>query len=79
MRNKRGERDLDKAKDVVVDEVTIRLEVDEYGWSSVFAIKKDKKLKSLPAKYKKNAEVEKLKDFNKILRDQYRRTRKSLE
>lgn len=55
------------------------LEIDEYGKSALFAIKDGKKLKSIPAKLRKEKELIKLKVYNKTLREQYRRTRKSLE
>ncbi len=79
METKEANEILENAKELSIDDLIIRLEVDENGWSSLVVIKNDKKLKSLPAKYKKNKEVEKLKEFNKVLRDQYRRTRVSLE
>ncbi|CAM1371662.1 DUF4132 domain-containing protein [Tenacibaculum xiamenense] len=70
---------LSNAQELVFDEVKIWLEVDEEGKSNVFVSKKGKLLKNIPAKLRKDKEVLKLKDFNKKLTEQYRRTRKSLE
>ncbi|SEC77305.1 protein of unknown function [Tenacibaculum sp. MAR_2009_124] len=70
---------LSNAQELVFDEVKIWLEVDDEGKSNILVTKKGKKLKSIPAKLRKDKEVLKLKEFNKKLIEQYRRTRKSLE
>lgn len=70
---------LEKAEALSVEDCTIELKVDEHGKSALHVTRKGKKLKSVPAKFSKHKEVAKLKAFHKILKDQYSRTRKSLE
>lgn len=79
METKEAREILKNASVVAIDDTEIRLEIDINGKSSVVSIKNGKKLKSVPAKYKKHNDVVKLKEFNKTLNNQYRRTRKSLE
>jgi len=43
------------------------------------SFKGEKELKAVPAKYKKDSKVEELFEFKKILREQFRRSRKGLE
>lgn len=59
--------------------VEICLDIDDNGRSSIVCTKAGKPLKSIPAKFRKEKQVVQLKAYNKILRDQYRRTCKSLE
>ncbi len=59
--------------------VEIWLEIDDFGQSSIQTKKDDKKLQSIPAKLRKDKAVVAMKEANKTLREQYRRTRKSLE
>lgn len=62
-----------------VDEIELRICVDENG-KSVLACQKDgKPLKSVPAKYKKNEAVLRLQETVKQLKDQYSRTRQMME
>jgi hypothetical protein len=58
---------------------TVELLVDEHGKSSLLASKDGKKLKSIPAKFKKNKQVLTLKGYHKKLKDQYSRSKKALE
>lgn len=62
-----------------VDGVELWLTVAEDGAVSLSCTKGGKPLKSIPAKLKKNAYVLELKEAEKNLREQYRRTRKMLE
>ena len=64
---------------LVLDDTTIKLVVDEQGKAEFEVTKGDKTLKSIPDKYKKNKEVEALKDSKTYLTKQYSRTRLSLE
>ena len=64
---------------LVLDDTTIKLVVDEQGKAELEVTKGDKTLKSIPDKYKKNKEVEALKDSKTYLTKQYSRTRLSLE
>ncbi|MFT6747627.1 MAG: hypothetical protein ACJAZ2_001983, partial [Glaciecola sp.] len=79
METKEAQEIIENSKDIEFGETKVFLEIDEYGKSSIFALKAGKKLKSVPAKYKKEKELIKLKADNKTLREQYRRTKKSLE
>ena len=64
---------------LVLDDTTIKLVIDEQGKAELEVTKGDKTLKSIPDKYKKNKEVEALKDSKSYLTKQYSRTRLSLE
>lgn len=79
METKEAQAILGAATAFEKDNVRITLEMDAFGKSSVMAVKDGKKLKSIPAKYRKEKGVLKLKESVKTLKDQYRRTRKSLE
>lgn len=70
---------LTNASDLKLDDCLIQLLIDENGKSSIAAVKNDKKLKSIPAKYRKHKQVLELKAYSKTLQEQYRRTKKSLE
>ena len=63
----------------VIDDTQLQLVVDEEGKADIIVTKGDKTLKSIPDKYKKNKEVEALKDNKTYLTKQYSRTRLSLE
>ena len=64
---------------LVIDDTQLQLVVDEEGKADIIVTKGDKILKSIPDKYKKNKEVETLKDNKTYLTKQYSRTRLSLE
>ncbi|HAS40801.1 MAG TPA: hypothetical protein DCS93_09995 [Microscillaceae bacterium] len=70
---------LNNAESLAFDDVSIQLIVDENGKSSLEIKRGDKQLKAVPAKLKKDKAVLALKEFNKTLQNQYKRTRKSLE
>lgn len=70
---------LNNAEALSFDDVSIQLEVNEHGKSSLLIKRGDKELKAIPAKLKKEKPVVALKDFNKTLQNQYKRTRLSLE
>ena len=79
MESKEAQEIVNNAADVKVDDCLMQLVIDSHGKSSVVAFKNDKKLKAIPAKHRKHKQVLELKAYNKTLREQYRRTRKSLE
>ena len=64
---------------LVIDDTQLQLVVDEEGKADIIVTEGDKILKSIPDKYKKNKEVEALKDSKTYLTKQYSRTRLSLE
>lgn len=70
---------LENAQTLTFDKVKLRLEVSETGKASIKVEKAGKPLKSIPAKLRKDKKVLELKDFQKQLKEQYSRTRKSLE
>ncbi len=70
---------LEKSKPFVEKDVEIVLQIDETGMTHLNVTKAGKILKSIPAKLRKNKEVLKLKEYQKTLKEQYRRTRKALE
>ncbi len=79
METKEAQEILKNTANIQLDNISLKLEIDEYGKSSISIIKDGKKLKSVPAKYKKNKELLKLKEYNKNLRELLSRTKKSLE
>lgn len=62
-----------------VDEIRLKLEIDENGDAEVLCEKGGKPLKSVPAKYKKNELVLEFGATKKMLAEQYRRTRRMFE
>jgi len=70
---------INRAKSIQHNDVSISLLIDEDGKSEIECKKGEKILKSIPDALKKDAAVIELKEFNKTLQDQYKRTRKSLE
>ncbi len=70
---------MKNAQRLVFDEVEIFLTIDENGKSEIETVKSGRKLKNIPAKLRKEKAVIELKSFNKSLRNQFSRTRKSLE
>jgi hypothetical protein len=70
---------IQNAKALTINEVSISLEVDEDGKSSIECWKGEKKLKSIPDSLKKEPAIIELKEFNSTLQNQFKRTRKSLE
>ena len=78
MEAKATQQIMEKAT-LTLDDTTIKLVVDEQGKAELEVTKGDKTLKAIPDKYKKNKEVEALKDNKTYLTKQYSRTRLSLE
>lgn len=62
-----------------IDDLNIRLQVEDDGKTEIVAIDSNGKIKAVPAKYKKNERVVALTGFRKILNEQYKRAKKSLE
>ncbi len=79
METKEARGILEDANKIKFDGADIKLEIDEQGKSSIVVIKEGKKLKSIPAKYKNDKGLLKLRGYNKTLREQYRRTKVSLQ
>ena len=78
MEAKATQQIMEKAT-LTLDDTTIKLVVDEQGKAELEVTKGDKTLKSIPDKYKKDKQVEALKDNKSYLTKQYSRTRLSLE
>ncbi|MGB5990179.1 MAG: DUF4132 domain-containing protein [Marinifilaceae bacterium] len=79
MESKEAQEIIENAEKLKFDKHEVALEIDEAGKSAIIFYKEGVKCASLPAKYRKEKEYLKLKEFNKTLREQYRRTRASLE
>ena len=62
-----------------IDDITVKLVIDEYGKGAIECVKNGKKLKSVPAKYKKDYYIVNLKNIVKKLKDQYSRAKKMME
>ena len=62
-----------------VEDVKIRLVIDDAGKTTVECMKGEKPLKSVPAKLKKNETVVRIGEVKKQLTEQYRRTRQMFE
>lgn len=62
-----------------VEDVMVRVLVDETGKSSLECQKDGKSLKSIPAKYKKQEPVVRCQQVHKRLKEQYQRTRQMFE
>lgn len=70
---------LSKETQVQYDDILIGLIIEEDGEADVVAFKGDKQLAAVPARYKKDKKVLELLEFRKTLKEQFRRSRKSLE
>jgi hypothetical protein len=79
METKQVQDILKRETQVQYDDVTISLVIDEAGMADLVAFKGDKALKAIPPKLKKDKKVEELTAYRKILREQFSRSRKSLE
>lgn len=62
-----------------VDEIRLKIEIDDDGNAEINYEKGGKALKSVPAKYKKNEQVILFNETKKQLTEQYRRTRQMFE
>lgn len=79
METKQVQEIFSKQTQVQYDDILIRLVIDKEGNAEVEAVKDNKLLKAIPAKYKKDKKVEELTGFRKTLREQFKRARKGLE
>lgn len=79
METKEAETILGKGSSIVIENVSISLVVNSDGTPEIAVLKDDKKLKSIPAKLRKNKDVLEIKNRLKVLRNQYRRAKTSLE
>ena len=78
MEAKATQQIMEKAT-LIIDDTQLQLVVDDEGKADIIVTKGDKTLKSIPDKYKKDKQVEALKDSKSYLTKQYSRTRLSLE
>lgn len=62
-----------------IEEIKLKLEIDEKGSTQILCEKGGKALKSIPAKYNKNEKVLEFTATKKQLTEQYRRTKKMFE
>ena len=65
--------------DVEIDDVSVRLAVDDFGSTELVVTKNGKALKSVPTKIKKNDYIVRLREMKKSLSEQYSRTRQMFE
>jgi hypothetical protein len=79
METKEAQKIIQDAQNINLGDTLISLNIDENGSTAVNAIKEGKILKSIPAKYRKHSDVIKLQDYCKALKEQSKRTLKSLE
>jgi hypothetical protein len=79
MESQQADEILKNSKPVKIDEIEVSMVFDNDGKPLLETVKNGKKLKNIPTKYGKNPEIKELKSNKKILLDQYRRSRKSLE
>ena len=70
-------RDLFEEKEI--DEINVRLQVGEDGKPEIICVKAGKRLKSIPAKYKKNEYIVRLNESKKKLTEQFKRTKRMFE
>ena len=63
----------------IIDEISVFIKIDEFGQTKTVFEKNGKILKTMPAKLKKNKYIEEIKEVNKNLKEQYRRSKKMLE
>ena len=70
---------IQNAQTLDFDGTQVQLVINNQGKSKVVCFKGGEKLKSIPARLKKEPAVQELNTFHKTLQNQYKRTRKSLE
>lgn len=70
-------KDLFEEKEI--EDIRVRLQVDENGKAEICCTKNGKTLKSIPTKYKKNEHILRLTETRKKLTDQLKRTRVMFE
>lgn len=62
-----------------IEDIEVKLVIDELGQAEVVCIKNGKELKNIPAKLKKNEYIVEINRLKKSLKDQYIRAKKSFE
>lgn len=75
METKMMEEVRDLFEDTVIEDISVRLQVEGDGKTEICCTKGGKTLKSIPAKYKKNEHILRLTETKKKLTEQFRRTR----
>lgn len=66
-------------KPQIIEDIEVHIEIDEQGKNEIKVKKNNKKLKSIPARLKKNEDIIKIKEVHHIWNEQYRRSRQMLE
>lgn len=61
------------------DDLLVKLIIDDEGKAEILVSKSGKELKSVPPKYKKESKIVELNEYEKTLREQFRRSRQGLE
>ncbi|MGH1337207.1 MAG: DUF4132 domain-containing protein [Aureispira sp.] len=79
MESKTVQQILATAKPIALEETVITLHIDPQGKAQLRVEKAGKPLANVPAKHRKNAQVLAMRQDVKMLREQLRRTRRSLE
>ena len=79
METKQVQNILSKETEVVLDDVTISLVINNEGKADLVTYKAGKELKSIPPKYKKDKGILELTNYRKTMREQWTRSRKGLE
>ncbi|MEM7375185.1 MAG: DUF4132 domain-containing protein [Bacteroidota bacterium] len=79
METEEAQRILESASPLIFDTVQVSMQIDEQGLAHLHYSKNGHPIKALPAKYRKDKAFLELKANTKVLRDQYRRTKVSLE
>ena len=70
---------LSQATEIQAGNTTVKLSIDEEGKAEIIITKNEKILKAVPAILKKDARLAELNEHKKTLREQFSRSRKSLE
>ncbi len=73
------ERNRELLQDHEIDEITVRIEIDEDGKAEIICTKAGKALKNIPAKYKKNEYIILLNETKKHFKEQHSRSIRMFE
>jgi hypothetical protein len=79
METKQVQEILSKDTEIRDGDTAIKLVIDDEGKAEIIVNKGDKELKSVPPKFKKDKKYLELTDYRKTLKEQFSRSRKSLE
>ncbi|MCU0238249.1 MAG: DUF4132 domain-containing protein, partial [Pyrinomonadaceae bacterium] len=79
METKQVQAILSKETEIKLGDVIVKLEIDVEGKAEIIVTKDGKQLKSIPPKFKKDAKLAELNEYKKTLKEQFSRSRKSLE